>query len=228
MAANDPPPRENACAETQISSSPARAIKRAASAAVSPRIVYVRRNVGTDLTGEDPSLTDAHMHRKRQALVDGRSEGPEEPLLVVSERLRCPRHEDDPAAVAVDVAFEERYLVLVRGDLDRLHQRLERFRRRRGALGRDDFVGSREPDERDGRMPVLALEWSDLEQLRAQRRRHRHLDRRAAHIGHRHQLSKGGRGRLQKLARAFVLAERLRLEQRGGLGADEDLAGFRR
>jgi hypothetical protein len=44
VAANDPPPRENASAATQISSSPARAINRAASAAVSPRIVYVRRN----------------------------------------------------------------------------------------------------------------------------------------------------------------------------------------
>src|SRR6185437_16891091 len=69
---------------------------------------------GPDLTGKDPSFTDAHVHRERQALVDGRSEGPEEPLLVVSERLWCPRHEDDPAAVAVDVAFEDRYLVLVR------------------------------------------------------------------------------------------------------------------
>src|SRR6185312_8961794 len=158
---------------------------------------------GADLTGEDPSITDAHVHRKRQALVDGRSERPEEPLLVVSERLRRPRHEDDPAAVAVDVAFEDRYVMLVRGDLDRLHQRLERLRRRRGAFGRDDFIASREPDERDGRMPVLALEWSDLEQLRAQRPRHRNLDRSAAHIGHRHQLPKGGRGRLQQPARAF-------------------------
>ena len=45
VASNDPPPRPGHTADTQISSSPARAIRRAASAAVSPSTVYVRRKL---------------------------------------------------------------------------------------------------------------------------------------------------------------------------------------
>ena len=53
-----PPPRASAPAETQISSSPARAIRRAASAAVSPRTVYVRRKLApTWPVNTRPSLT---------------------------------------------------------------------------------------------------------------------------------------------------------------------------
>ena len=56
--ANDPPPRESAPAETQISSSPARAMSRAASAAVSPSTVYVLRKLApTWPVKTRPSLT---------------------------------------------------------------------------------------------------------------------------------------------------------------------------
>ena len=55
---NDPPPRVSAPAETQISSSPARAMSRAASAAVSPSTVYVRRKLApTWPVNTRPSLT---------------------------------------------------------------------------------------------------------------------------------------------------------------------------
>ena len=53
-----PPPRANAADETQISSSPARAIRRAASAAVSPSTVYVLRKLApTWPVKTRPSLT---------------------------------------------------------------------------------------------------------------------------------------------------------------------------
>ena len=85
---NDPPPRVSAPAETQISSSPARAMRRAASAAVSPSTVYVRRKLApTWPVNTRPSLTPMCTGSGRPG-VDDRAHRPEHPLLVVSERLR--------------------------------------------------------------------------------------------------------------------------------------------
>ena len=82
-----------------------------------------------DLAGEDASLAHADVNRERKARVDDRANRSEHPLLVVAEGLRRARHEDDATAVAVDVAFEERHLVLVRGRSER-PVRARRARRR--------------------------------------------------------------------------------------------------
>ena len=130
VASNGAPPRANASAETQISSSPARAISRAASAAVSPSTVYVLPEARADLTGEDASLAHADVHGERKSGVDDGTDGPEHPLLVVAERLRCARDQDDPPAVAVDVALEERH-AMGRRRLPGRCARARRARRRR-------------------------------------------------------------------------------------------------
>ena len=55
-------------------------------------------------------------------------------------------------------------------------ERIECVGCRLGALRRDDLVESRETDERDRAVAVLALERPDLEKLRAERRRDRQLE----------------------------------------------------
>ena len=89
----------------------------------------------------------------------------EHPLLVVTEGLRRAGDEDDSSAVAVDVAFEEGHLVLIRGCLNGAHESVERVCSGLGALGLDDLVRAGETDEGDRGVSVLSLERPDLEQL---------------------------------------------------------------
>ena len=182
---NDPPPRESAPAETQISSSPARAIRRAASAAVSPSTVYVLRKLApTWPVNTRPSLTPMWTGSGRPASTIG-ANGPQHPLLVVAEGLRRARDEDDASAVAIDVAFEEGHPVLVRGRLDGADESVERVRCRLGSFRLDDLVRAGEADEGDRGVSVLSLERPDLEQLCAERRWDRDLERDALDGGER-------------------------------------------
>ena len=120
---------------------------------------------GADLSGEDASLAHTDVNRKREARVDDRANRSEHSLLVVAEGLRRARHEDDATAVAIDVAFEEGHLVLVRGRLNGANESVERVRGRLGSLRLDDLVRAGEADEGDRGVSVLSLERPDLEQL---------------------------------------------------------------
>ena len=74
VASNDDPPRARAPPETQISSSPARAINRAASAAVSPSTVYVLRKLApTWPVNTRPSLTPMFTGSGRPASTTART-----------------------------------------------------------------------------------------------------------------------------------------------------------
>ena len=151
----------------------------------------------------------------------------EHPLLVVAEGLRRARDEDDPSAVAIDVAFEERHAVLVGGRLHRAHESVERVRSRLGPFGLDDLVGPGEADERDRRVSMLALERPDLEKLRAQRRRNRDLERDAFDGGQRRDGAADLGSCTEESPVALLLAERVGFEDARRLCAHEDLAGLR-
>jgi hypothetical protein len=179
-----------------------------------------------DLAGEDASLADADVNREGESGVDDRPHRAEQPLLVVPERLRRAGDEDDSPAVTVDVALEERHLMVVRRLLDRPCEHLDRIGRRVRPLGRDDLVRARVADEGDRGVTMLPLERPDLEQLGAQRRGHGDLDRKPVEVGQRLELTRHFRRRLQKSALAFLVPEGRRVELGGRLPADEDLAGF--
>ena len=167
----------NADDATHTSSSPERAMRRAASAAVSPSTVYVLRNDRANLPREHASFADADVDRERKTSVDDGPHRAQEALFDIPERLWSAGDEDDPAAVAIDVAFEERHLMLVCSRLDRAREHVQRVGGRLGPLGSDHVVDSRETDESDRGVPVLAFERPDLQKLGAQWARDGNLDR---------------------------------------------------
>ena len=101
------------------------------------------------LAREDATLAHADVDRERKALVQDRTHGSEHPLLVVAERLRRARDQDDPSAVSIDIAFEERHSVRVGAGLDDPHEAVEGGSCRLGPFGRDHVIRPSEPDERD-------------------------------------------------------------------------------
>ena len=181
---------------------------------MSPSTVYVLPEARADLAGEDASLAHADVNREREARVDDGAHRSEHPLLVVAEGLRCARHEDDATAVAIDVAFEEGHLVLVRGRLHGAHESVERVRSRLGSLGLDDLVRAGEADEGDRGVSVLSLERPDLEQLCAQRRWDRDLERDALDGGERLDRAADLRCCAKQATVALLLAERVLAERR--------------
>jgi hypothetical protein len=168
------------------------------------------------------------VHRQRNAPVDDRTHRPQKPLLVVPERLRRARDEDDLPAVTVDVGLEERDLVLFRRALNRSHERVQRVRGGVRPFGRDDLVGPCELQKRDCGVPVLALEWPDLEELCPERCRNSELERDARDVGQgRDRTSRFGR-RDQQATRSLFVTDPRGVEELHRLGAEEDLAGLRR
>ena len=135
-----------------------------------------------NLPREHPSFADADVDWKRKTSVDDGAHRAQEALFDIPERLRGARDEDDPTAVAINVAFEDRHLVLVRSGLNRAGQHSERFGGRLGALGSYHVVDSRETKESDRGVSVLAFEWPDLQKLGAERGRDGDLDREPLHI----------------------------------------------
>ena len=127
VASKTAPPRANAAADdpdlvfSRAGHEARRERRRVAEHGVRPA------EARADLAREDASLAHADVHRERKAGVDDRPHRAQHPLLVVAERLRRSGDEDDPTAVAVDVALEERHAVLVRGGLDRADERIERI-----------------------------------------------------------------------------------------------------
>jgi len=75
---------------------------------------------------------------------------------------------------------------------------------------------------------VFALEWADLEELRAKWGGDGGLEGKILDIRKGLDASLDGRGRAQEDSFAFLLSEGLRVELTGRLGADEDLAGLGR
>jgi hypothetical protein len=75
---------------------------------------------------------------------------------------------------------------------------------------------------------VLALERPHLEELRTQRRRDGHLDGDAFDAGKRLHRSLNVGCRVEEQARSRLVLGRIRLDELGGLGAQEDFAGLGR
>ena len=224
---NDPPPRVSApCRDPDL------VLSGASHEACGERRRVAEHGVRppearAHLAGEHASLAHADVHGERQPGVDDRAHRPEHPLLVVTEGLRRARDEDDPSAVAVDVALEERDAVLVRCRLYGADESIERVRSGLGPFGRDDLVRSGETDERDRRMAMLALERPDLEELRAQRRRNRNLERDAFDGRERRYRAADLGSGTEESPVALLLGERLGFEDARRLGAHEDLARLR-
>ena len=125
------------------------------------------------------------MDRKREAGVHECADGAQHALLVVAERLRSTRDEDDPATVPVDVALEERHAMLVRRSLDGTDEYVQCVRGGFRPFGGDDLVGSGELHEGDRGVAVLAFERANLEELGAERSRDGDLDGHTLHRGQR-------------------------------------------
>ena len=135
----------------------ARAITRAARFTVSPITVYVRRNSGPmSPANTSPRLTPTCRGSTGPASTTSRS-ADEHPLLVVLRRAGHARGEDDLAAVAIDVAAEEGDPVAIRRAVHHRHEHRETVRHLVDALRFDHRFDAGEPQERDGRTPVLGF-----------------------------------------------------------------------
>ena len=181
------------------------------------------------LTREDAPLAHPDVDREREAFVQDRPHGSEKPLLVVPERLRSARDQDDPSTVSIDIAFEERHSVRGGAGLDDPDEAVERRSCRLRPFGRDHLVRPPEPDERDGGTSVLAFQRPDFEQLRAQRRRDGHLERDPLHV--REGLHRASDlGRVREEVAPFLAPRRSTSwsEKRCCLLAEQDLACLRR
>jgi hypothetical protein len=181
-----------------------------------------------DLAGEDAALADADVDGERHARVNDRTHRPEEPLLVIAERLGRARDEDDPSAVLVDVALEERHLVLLGGALHRLDEEFQRLSRRLGTFGLDRLVDPGEADEGDGRVPVLPLERPHLEQLRTEGGGDSDLQWDARDVRKRSRRSFRVGCCLEQQSGTLFVTHGHGIQQRDCLGAEKDLAGLRR
>src|SRR4029453_8403933 len=80
-----------------------------------------------------------------------------QPLLVVPAAPGGSCHEDDLAAVGVDVGREERHREPLAGALHVGDQILESVRERRGSLAREEVVRARELQEGNANRTVLRL-----------------------------------------------------------------------
>ena len=131
-----PPPRERPRRDPDL------VLSRASHQARRERRRVAEHGVGppearTHLAREHATLAHSDVDRERKALVHDRAHRSEHPLLVVAERLRRARDQDDPSAVAIDVAFEERHAVRVGAGLDDPDEAVERVSCRLGPFGRD-------------------------------------------------------------------------------------------
>jgi hypothetical protein len=179
------------------------------------------------LAGEDAAAVHAGGDRERRPRVEDRADGEEQAVLVLARRLRRARDEDDPPAVAVDVALEERHLVLVaRG----LHRGDELVHGGSGGVDPLAVEQAREPaeaQERDRRLAVLRLDHPG-----GHRGAHGggHADRQVEPVDRREQLALhlGRRLEPQEHAAALRVAELARLEGDRGRAREQDVAGLGR
>ena len=118
--------------------------------------------------------------------------------------------------------------MLLGGGLHVPNDDLERFGCRLHAFGGDDLVGSRETDERDGRMAMLTLERAYLQQLRAQWRRDGNFERDALDGREGLDGPVDPRRGPEEPSSPLLLPDGVAVEEGGRLRADEDLTGLRR
>ena len=179
-----------------------------------------------DLAREHAPAVDAHGDRQPRARVDDRADGEEHPVLVLADRLRRARDENDPAAVAVDVALEEGHAVLARRAL---HGADELVHGRRGGV--EAVLGEHagepvEAQERDRRLAVLRLDRACAD---GRAHRHRDAEREVEALDGGQRLAERIRLRLQPQqdAAALLLPEHARRQGGGGRAREEDVAGLR-
>ena len=225
VASKPAPPRENALDDTLISSSPARAIRRAASAAVSPSTVYVLRNdAPTWPVNTRPSLTPMFVGSGRPASTTARIvrsiRSSTSPKVCGAPETRTILPPSMSTSLSRNVTWcsSRSYLDI------RAHQLVER---RRGSLrpfGGDHLVDPVVAHEPDGCVPVLALEWPDLEQLGTEGARYGHLDRKPLDIRQGNELALDVRCGTQQPTRPLLLTQNVVVEQLCRLRAEQDLA----
>ena len=133
------------------------AISRAASAAVPPRIVYVRRYGGPIRPAKTLPSARPMWSGSRGARVDGGARGSQQALLVVARSRRDARDEDDTPTGGVDVALEEAHAVCVGRGLECADGFLDGGCGSVRAFLLEHLVDPAEPHEGDRGVAVLAL-----------------------------------------------------------------------
>ena len=182
---------------------------------------------GAEVAREHRPPADADLDRQRAGTVQHPPGDAQHPLLVVVRTPRRPGREHDLAAVAGEVGLEERHVVVRAGALDVEHHLVQGGRERVGPFRTQQLVGSREPHERHRDHPMLWLPDAgehvcpDRGWQRAGRVDAGRLVRHADDVVEQ-------RLRAQEPAAGQRGSEELRRQQRGGRGAEPDLAGCRR
>ncbi len=113
--------------------------------------------MGADVAGEDRTAVHADAQSRGGVAVLDLAQRLEHALLVVAERTRHARDEDDLAAVVVDIRPEERDVVRVGRALHVDDELFDRGRERAGALVLEHRVGAVEVEERDRGVAVLRV-----------------------------------------------------------------------
>ena len=182
---------------------------------------------GADVAGEDRAAIDADADGDRHVGVDDRAQRQQHALLVVAGDDRRAGGEDQLAAVDVAVRREQRDALRLGRGLDHADQAMQRLGGGCGPLLLDHRVRALDPDERDRDRPVLGRAAAS-EHVRAnggrQAARQRVVRNRRPRDQRDFLLAR--RLPLQQHAGAFGGAEAPGRQQRGGLGADQDLAGL--
>src|SRR5581483_10901182 len=162
---------------------------------------------------------------ERRRRIEDLAHGAQHALFVAAARLGDAGGEDDLRAARGDVAREEADVILGCRALDRAYQVIERTLRRRRAVRREPGVDPGDVDEADDRVAVLAFRRRAREVLADGDRDERLgllgllLRRRPVGPG------RGGGHAAQQRAGVALRAAVRRGEGRGGLGAQQDLAG---
>jgi hypothetical protein len=201
-------------------------ISRAASAAVVPRMVYVRRNSAPTSPEKTRPAAHPEPQRKRRLEVGDAARGADDALLVLALGLGRPGDEDDLAAVAVDVGLEERHAVLVGHLLRTRDERLERVRELVRPARFEHLVDTAEVDER--RTAAWRCSGSARPDSTWRRTGPGTQAARSRPSAGRQELDplRGPGRRLQQEPALLLVAQDPLGQRRRGLLADEDLAGL--
>ena len=103
------------------------------------------------------AAVDAELEGEGEVGVGDPAQGAHHSALVVLARDGDARAEEELAPVAVEVGGQEGHALGGQGCLDDGDRLVERLGEGAGTPGREEVVGSREPDERDGRDAVLRI-----------------------------------------------------------------------
>ena len=167
------------------------------------------------LAGEDAAAIHAVLDVQPRLRLRDPADRAEDSLLVVLRRDRRPGDEDDPPAVAVDVALEEAHVVLLGRCLHGLDQLRQRGRRVLGPAVGKELIDAAEAHERNRGRSMLALGRCGRDVLpHSDGNERREVE--ARRVGERLQLPAGVRLRPEEKPFPSLLSEDLRIEQRSG------------